>query len=57
MNEIIIERECGAKLVFKHEKEDLYKLYHYEYFNSCGWKLISIDKDLYTKEVIEEFYI
>ena len=57
MKEIVIERENGVKIIFKEEKENLYKLYHYEFFTSCGWRLISIDRDLYTKEVIETFYI
>lgn len=57
VNEIILKQDKDHKWVaIPSDRKGYYNIKFYEYYESVGFKLLSVDKDYYTEEILKTLF-
>ena len=57
MNEKILKQDKNCKITaIQSDREGYYNIKYYEYYQNVGYKLLSIDKDYYSEEILNILY-
>lgn len=57
INERILKQDKDHKWVaIPSDREEYYNIEFYEYYESVGFKLLSVDKDYYSEEILKTLF-
>jgi len=56
MKKVLKENKDHKIVAVSSNREGYYNIEFYEYYTNVGFKLISIDKDYYTMDLLEVLY-